>query len=60
MSTAAVRIIAPSETAKQSKTLAAPKGVKAKANNYSAQVEAQRRKWGTETAAVSSVHARKF
>jgi hypothetical protein len=61
---AAAKLSASMETAKDSKTLAATKGFKSlkatTANNYSPQDEAQRRKWGVETSAVRSVHARKF
>jgi hypothetical protein len=63
MSSAAVRTIAVAETAERDKTVAVVPGgdlSKATTNNHSAQVEAQRRKWGTETAAVRSTHARKF
>lgn len=62
MSTA-VRLVATPEAAKDSKTPAATKGIKlseATADNSFAHRESQRRKWGTETAAVRSVHARKF
>jgi hypothetical protein len=63
MSTAAVRTIVAPETAEQDRSVAAAPGSKlskATTNNYSAQAEAQRRKWGTETKAVRSTHARKF
>ena len=62
MSTATRRVVV-TETAKQSKTPGGANDAKlsqAAANNYAAQLDAQRRKWGTDTDAVRSVHARKF
>ena len=60
---AAVKLIASTEAAKDDKTLAAPprvKSLKTTASAYSPQEEAQRRKWGVETGTVRSIHARKF
>ena len=62
MATATKRV-AVSETAKAAETLAPAIGVKSlqlTERNYSRQEEAQRRKWGVETRAVRSAHARKF
>jgi hypothetical protein len=61
---AAAKAIAPTdETARDNKTHGSAKGFgnsKATAGSYSPQVEAQRRRWGVETAAIRSTHARKF
>ena len=59
----AAKITASTEIAKDNQTFAAARGIKslkATANSYSPQAEAQRRKWGAETGAVRSIHARKF
>lgn len=60
----AAKLIASTETAEPETTPAAAKGgMPAQAtahNNRSPQAEAQRRKWGVETRAVRSIHARKF
>lgn len=51
------------ETVKDAAPPAAAKAVeslKRTADNYSPREEAQRRKWGVETRAVRSIHARKF
>ncbi|MCA1565305.1 MAG: hypothetical protein LC803_06670 [Acidobacteria bacterium] len=63
MSAATAKRIASTETAGDNKTGGVAKGIKnpkATASSYSPQVEAQRRRWGVETAAVRSMHARKF
>jgi hypothetical protein len=60
---AAVKRAASTETVKAGQSPAALKGVeslKTTDNKYLAREEAQRRKWGVETGAVRSVHARKF
>jgi hypothetical protein len=62
MSTAA-KLVASTETAKAGMTIVASKGsesLRATAGSHAPQEEAQRRKWGVETGAVRSVHARKF
>jgi hypothetical protein len=59
----AAKVVAATETSKAGMTLAASKGIKSlktTASNYSSQEESQRRKWGVETVALRSVHARKF
>jgi hypothetical protein len=59
----AAKITASTETAKDTQTLAAApdsKSLKARASMYSPHEAAQRRKWGVETGAVRSLHARKF
>jgi hypothetical protein len=61
--TAAAKRVAVTETAKAVETLAPASGVRnlqTPERNYSRQAEAQRSKWGVETRAVRSVHARKF
>lgn len=60
---AAVKRIASTETVKAGKSLAAAKSdksLKATGHNSFAPEEARRRKWGVETGAVRSIHARKF
>jgi hypothetical protein len=60
---AAAKRIALIETVKDNKTADVAKGLtnsKATLSNHSLQAEAQRRRWGVETAAVRPVHARKF
>jgi hypothetical protein len=60
---AAVKKAVSTETVKAGKSFAASKGgrrPKATGNSHLAREEAQRRKWGVETGAVRSVHARKF
>jgi hypothetical protein len=59
----AAKVVAGTETSKAGETRAASEGIKSlktTASNYAPQAEAQRRKWGMETHAVRSVHARKF
>ena len=60
---AAIKTAASTGTVKAGESLAAAKGdesLKATGNNSFARDETQRRKWGVETGAVRSVHARKF
>ncbi|MDQ1591141.1 MAG: hypothetical protein QOG71_1768 [Pyrinomonadaceae bacterium] len=61
---AAAKALASTKTGKAGMTLDAPKGIKppkaTAASGRSPQAEAQRRKWGVETGALRSVHARKF
>jgi len=60
---AAVKLIASTETASKVKLLAdakESKSLRTAIKNYSPQEEAQRRKWGVETRAVRLVHAKKF
>jgi hypothetical protein len=62
MSTAA-KAVASTKTCRTGTMLAASKGIKslkATLSSRSPQEEAQRCKWGVETRAVRSVHARKF
>lgn len=62
MATAA-KSLARTETVKDATPPAAAKAVKSlkrTVDNYSPREEAQRRKWGVETSAVRSIHARKF
>jgi hypothetical protein len=60
---AAVKKAVSTETVKAGKSPVTSKdgmSPKATGNNQFAREEAQRRKWGVETGAVRSVHARKF
>lgn len=60
---AAVKTAVSTGTVKAEKSLAATKSdksLKATDNDSLALEEARRRKWGVETGAVRSVHARKF
>lgn len=60
---AAAKVVASTETVKAEMRLAASKRVKSlkeRARGDASREEAQRRKWGVETGALRSVHARKF
>lgn len=59
----AVKLTASAKTASDVKLLAdtkESKSLRTAIKNYSPQEKAQRRKWGVETGAVRSIHARKF